>query len=247
MRSILSVKELSVNYGPKLALDNVSVNIPSGKIVGVIGPNGSGKTSFLKAILGLISSSSEYVKFKEAEVSKHLSQISYVPQRESIDWNFPVSVMDVVLMGRYSKKSLFRRSNLQDKKKALEALDLVGLADLGKRQIGQLSGGQQQRTLVARALARDAELFLLDEPFAGVDANTERTLLQLFGEMTDQGKSVVMVHHDLYAVKNYFDHIILLCNKLIADGEVDDVLTQENLNKAYGGLMSFLNIQEKNA
>jgi manganese/zinc/iron transport system ATP- binding protein len=240
MSAILNIHDLSVSYGEKVALKELSLDLPESQIIGVIGPNGSGKTSFLKSILGLIKLESGTVLYRGQEVSKMLDYISYVPQRESIDWNFPASVMDVVLMGRYSKKSLFKRSTTEDRRKAIEAIEKVGLLDVKDRQIGQLSGGQQQRTLVARALSRDADLLLLDEPFAGVDASTENTLLELFKTMSSEGKSLLIVHHDLYAVKSYFDYILLLKNELIAQGPVKEVLTQETLAKAYGGIMSFL-------
>ncbi len=239
MKNIIELQDLSISYGKHLALEALSLKIPKGQIIGIIGPNGTGKTSLLKAIMGIVPSPSGKILIDGKSSKTQLHRMSYVPQRESIDWTFPASVMDVVLMGRYSKKSLFRRSSRLDKEKAIEAIHLVGLNDLRKRQIGQLSGGQQQRCLVARSLAKDADIFLLDEPFAGVDANTEKTILNIFDSMKSEGKTIILVHHDLYTAQQYFDHIVLLKNKLIAEGPTEEVMTQEVLSKAYGGLLSF--------
>lgn len=232
--NLLEIENLYLRYGNTIALSLDHVGIPSGQIVGIIGPNGSGKSSLLKAIMGLIKLDSGVIRFEGSEVKKQLHRIAYVPQREGIDWDFPISVFELVLMGRYSAKSLFRRSSKEDKQKALEAIELMGLQSLKDRQIGQLSGGQQQRSLLARAIARGADLFLLDEPFAGVDAASEQTIFEILRKLRSKGKSVVLVHHDLYSAYKYFDHVLLLNNTLIASGPAAEVLNTDKLSQAYG-------------
>ena len=190
--------------------------------------------------MGLVAPSSGYVKLFGAELSQVRSQISYVPQRETVDWDFPASVLDVVLMGRYNPKNMFKRTSKEDLSIAQEALQKVNLMDFAKRQISQLSGGQQQRVFIARALAQQAELYIMDEPFAGVDAATEEAILQILLELKNQGKTVVMVHHDLQTASDFFDWVVLLSNRLVASAPTDQVLIPALLQEAYGGKLTIL-------
>lgn len=251
MKTAIETHNLTVSYNRRPVLWNIDFKIPVGQITGIIGPNGSGKTTLLKAIMGLVNTSSGYVKIFDAELEEVRSKISYVPQRESVDWDFPASVMDVVLMGRYSKKNLFKRISKADYDLAAEALEKVNMLAFSHRQISQLSGGQQQRVFIARSLAQGADLYILDEPFVGVDAATEEAILLLFSEMKQQGKTVVVVHHDLQTAKDYFDWIVLLNTRLVASGPKEEIFKDELLQEAYGGKLNVLTkvgdlIKEKN-
>lgn len=237
---ILEVHNLTVAYNASPVLWNIDFTLPKGQLTGIIGPNGSGKTTLLKSIMGLVPLSSGFVKLFDQSLDNVRNKISYVPQRETVDWDFPASVMDVVEMGRYSKKNIFRSISKEDKQTAAEALEKVGMQDYAKRQISQLSGGQQQRVFIARALARQAELFLLDEPFTGVDAASEEAILKLLIEMKNEGKSIIVVHHDLHTAKAYFDWIVLLNTRLVASGTKDDVFNSDLLQEAYGGKLTLL-------
>lgn len=236
----LETHNLTVSYNRRPVLWNVDFNLPAGQITGIIGPNGSGKTTLLKAIMGLVKPSSGYVKIFDQELNDVRERISYVPQRESVDWDFPASVMDVVLMGRYRSSNLFKKIGQKDKDIAAEALEKVNMLEYSNRQINQLSGGQQQRVFIARSLAQGADLYILDEPFVGVDAATEEAILALFSEMKEQGKTVVVVHHDLQTAKAYFDWIVLLNTRMVAAGPKEEIFNEELLQEAYGGKLNVL-------
>lgn len=237
---ILEVHDLTVSYNRKPVLWGIDLTMPKGVLTGIIGPNGAGKSTLLKTIMGLIPVSSGYVKLFDKELNDVRDKVSYVPQRESVDWDFPASVMDVVLMGRYSRLGLFKRPRKADKDVAMECLKKVGMEPFVNRQISQLSGGQQQRVFLARALAQDADIYFMDEPFAGVDAATEAAIIQLLREMTSKGKTVVVVHHDLQSAADYFNWIFLLNMRLVASGPTEKVFTPGLLQETYGGKLTLL-------
>lgn len=236
----LEVHDLTVAFDRKPVLWNIDLTIPQGKIVGIVGPNGAGKSTLIKAVMDILPLSSGYAKLFDQPIENVRRRISYVPQRESVDWDFPASVMDVVLMGRYSKIGLFKRPRKADRDAALDSLKKVGMEAFANRQISQLSGGQQQRTFLARALAQQADIYFMDEPFAGVDAATEKTIINLLRDMANSGKTVVVVHHDLQSVTTYFDWVIMLNTRLIASGPTENTFTQENLHETYGGKLTLL-------
>jgi manganese/zinc/iron transport system ATP- binding protein len=236
----LEVHDLTVAFDRKPVLWNIDLTIPQGKLVGIIGPNGAGKSTFIKAIMGLLPLSSGYCKLFDESLDTVRHRVSYVPQRESVDWDFPVSVMDVVLMGRYGKIGLLKSPRKADIDVALDCLKKVGMESFANRQIAQLSGGQQQRTFLARALAQQADLYFMDEPFAGVDAATEKAIITLLQSMTEANKTVVVVHHDLQSVTNYFNWVILLNTRLIASGPTESTFTQKKLQETYGGKLTLL-------
>ncbi|WP_337098113.1 metal ABC transporter ATP-binding protein [Paenibacillus sp. YIM B09110] len=238
--SPLSVNGLTVAYQKKPVLRNVTFEINEGELIGVIGPNGAGKSTLMKAALGLIPSIGGEVLVYGKPYKEQRKLIGYVPQRESVDWDFPTNALDVVMMGRYGHLGWFRRPSAKEKAIALECLSKVGMADFADRQISQLSGGQQQRVFLARALAQDAKLYFMDEPFAGVDAATEKAIITLLQELKRQGKTVVVVHHDLATVQDYFDSVLLLNVELQAFGATDQVFTQDQLQRTYGGRLAFL-------
>lgn len=237
---VIEVHDLTVSYHKKPVLWSVDFDIPQGSIVGIIGPNGAGKSTLIKAMMDLVSISSGYVKLFDKELDEVRHRISYVPQRESVDWDFPASVLDIALMGLYKQKGIFKRFTSKDKEKAMDALKLVKMEHLADRQIAQLSGGQQQRAFLARSLAQDADLYLMDEPFAGVDAATESSIIDLLRQMKTEGKTVLVIHHDLQTADDYFDWIVLLNKHLVACGPVEEVFTRELLQKTYGGQLSIL-------
>ncbi len=236
----LRIRDLTVAYHRKPVVWDIDLAIPPGKLAGIIGPNGAGKSTLIKACLDLIpKTSGEVMMFGEA-YARQLKRVGYVPQRESVDWDFPVSVLDVVAMGTYAQLGWFRRVNQRSKTLAMQALQRVGLEDYAQRQISQLSGGQQQRTFLARTLVQDADLYFMDEPFAGVDAATERAIVVLLQELQSRGKTCLVVHHDLATVPQYFDWTILLNMRVVASGPTVDVFHPENLRKTYGGKLSLL-------
>lgn len=237
---VLEVHDLTVSYDKNPVLWNVDFSIPKGKLVGIIGPNGAGKSTMLKSVMGLVDKQSGYVKVFNKDLDDVREQISYVPQRESVDWDFPASVLDVVLMGRYGRRGLFKRITKEDKQIALDSLAKVNMQDYAKRQIAQLSGGQQQRVFIARSLAQQANLYLMDEPFAGVDASAESSILNLLQEMRAEEKTIMVVHHDLQSAYEYFDWVILLNMRLIASGPKEEVFTPELLQETYGGKLTLL-------
>ncbi|MGE6204946.1 metal ABC transporter ATP-binding protein [Guptibacillus hwajinpoensis] len=236
----INVSNLTVAYDRKPVLQEVTVEMPEGKLIGVVGPNGAGKSTLIKAILGLIPTASGSVEIYGKPYRTQRKLVGYVPQRGSVDWDFPTNALDVVLMGRYGHIGWFRRPGKKDTAIAMQALDKVGMKEYANRQISQLSGGQQQRVFLARALAQDATVYFMDEPFVGVDAATEKAIISLLNELKAQGKTVLVVHHDLQTVKEYFDWTLLLNKRKIALGPTEDVFTIENLQKTYGGRLSFL-------
>ncbi|MEX3714187.1 metal ABC transporter ATP-binding protein [Cytobacillus horneckiae] len=236
----VDVKNLTVAYQKKAVLKNVTFTVPEGKLIGIIGPNGAGKSTLIKAVLGLIPKASGEVKIYNKKYRAKDRIVGYVPQRGSVDWDFPTSALDVVLMGRYGHVGWFKRPSKQDKQIARECLEKVGMEGYADRQISQLSGGQQQRVFLARALAQDAKVYFMDEPFVGVDAATERAIIDLLNELKSQGKTVLVVHHDLQTVKDYFDDCLLLNVETIASGPTEQVFTMENLHQTYGGKLAFL-------
>ena len=236
----LAINDLTVAYDRKPVLWDISIELPAGKLVGVIGPNGAGKSTLIKAVLDLVPAASGQVLVFGKPYRKNRRRVGYVPQRESVDWDFPVSAVDVVAMGLYGRIGWCLPVTKKYRRIALEALDRVGIADLANRQISHLSGGQQQRTFLARALVQDADLYLMDEPFAAVDAATERAIVKILQELRRAGKTMVIVHHDLHTVPEYFDHVILLNMRVVAMGPTRDVFTTENLQKTYGGKLTLL-------
>lgn len=237
----LEASHLSVNYGKTPVLWDISLEVPSGKLVGIIGPNGAGKSTFIKAALGLIPPLSGKVCFFGKPLKKVRQRVAYVPQRESIDWDFPVTVLELVLMGRYGRLGLFQRPKKADHVAAEHYLDVVGMKGYAHRQISQLSGGQQQRVFLARALLQEADLYFMDEPFTGVDIATEAVLVQTLKELKREGKTVFVVHHDLHNATEYFDWLLLLNMRLVSYGEAQKVFTPENLNLTYGKSSIYLN------
>lgn len=236
----LSVSGLSAAYQKKPVLRNVSFEVNEGELIGVIGPNGAGKSTMIKAALGLIPTIGGEVLVYGKPCKEQRKLIGYVPQRESVDWDFPTNALDVVLMGTYGRLGWFGRPKAKEKALALECLEKVGMGDFADRQISQLSGGQQQRVFLARALAQNAKLYFMDEPFAGVDAATEKAIITLLQELKKQGKTVIVVHHDLATVQQYFDSVLLLNVELQAFGPTKDTFTREQLQRTYGGRLAFL-------
>lgn len=236
----LSISDLTVAYHRKPVIWDIAVEVPPGSLVGVVGPNGAGKSTLLKACLGLMPVTSGRVKFfgKPYQDTRH--RVAYVPQRESVDWDFPILAIDVVAMGLYRKIGWFMPVRKTHLDAAQAALDRVGIGELAKRQISQLSGGQQQRVFLARALVQQADLYLMDEPFAAVDAATETAIVEILKQMKSDGKTAVVIHHDLQTVRDYFDYVVLLNMRVVASGKVDDVFTAENLQKTYGGRLTLL-------
>jgi manganese/zinc/iron transport system ATP- binding protein len=231
----LVVKGLTISYGEKPAVFSVDAKFPAKAMSAIIGPNGAGKSTLLKASLGLIPRLSGEVLVFGRPIESTRKRIAYVPQRTSVDWDFPISVIDVIKMGLYRKVGLLGRLSGKMKQKAHECLKRVGMLDFHERQIGQLSGGQQQRVFLARALAQDADLYLLDEPFSGVDSATERAIVEVLNFLKSEGKAIVAVHHDLSTVNDYFDHVFLMNVRRIAEGPVNTTFTSENLNATYNG------------
>jgi manganese/zinc/iron transport system ATP- binding protein len=236
----LAVQDLTVAYHRKPVLWDVDLALPEGRLIAVVGPNGAGKSTFIKAVLGLIPRASGRVTIYGRPYEKQRRLVGYVPQRESVDWDFPVNALDVVAMGLYGRIGWFRPVGRSHRRRALEELEKVGMAAYAQRQISQLSGGQQQRVFLARALAQDADLYFMDEPFAGVDVATERAIIALLKELKAAGKTCVVVHHDLQTVPTYFDHVVLLNMRVVEAGPVDTVFTEENLKKTYGGKLTLL-------
>ncbi len=231
----LCVRDLNVAYRRKVVLWDATADFPSGQLVAIVGPNGAGKSTLLKAALDLIPSVSGAVTFWGKPYQEVRQRVAYVPQRESVDWDFPVNAREVVTMGLYRKVGWFRPVRQVHRDRAQLALERVGLGDFGDRQISQLSGGQQQRVFLARALVQEADLYLMDEPFASVDAATEKAIVQVLHDLKDSGKSVVCVHHDLETIRDFFDYAVLLNMRVVTQGNIEKVMTRENLAVAYGG------------
>ncbi|MBP9853242.1 MAG: metal ABC transporter ATP-binding protein [Candidatus Omnitrophica bacterium] len=236
----IDVTDLTVAYQEKPVLWDVDFQAPKESMLAIVGPNGAGKSTLIKAILGLIKPAAGRVLVLGQNYRAQAKLVGYVPQRGSVDWDFPTNVLDVVLMGRYGHLGWFKRPTQADRNLAMECLEKVGMKDFINRQISQLSGGQQQRVFIARAFIQDAPIYLMDEPFAGVDATTEKSIITLLRDLRKKGKTVICVHHDLQTLREYFDHVLLLNVRAVALGKVTDVLTKENLRRTYGGRAAFL-------
>jgi manganese/zinc/iron transport system ATP- binding protein len=236
----IQVTDLTVAYRYQPVLWDIDLDVPSGVLLAIVGPNGAGKTTLMRAILGLVRPAAGSVRVFDRPIEEQRRLVGYVPQRGSVDWDFPATVLDTVLMGTYRALGWFRRPGVVERNRALEALRTVGMEPFARRQISQLSGGQQQRVFLARALVQDARVYLMDEPFQGVDATTERTIISLLRGLRSAGKTVVVVHHDLQTVPEYFDWVALLNVRRIAAGPVAEAFTARNLRLAYGGRVAFL-------
>jgi ABC-type Mn2+/Zn2+ transport system ATPase subunit len=231
----ISLENVTVSYGHKPAILGVSLGILPGQVVGIIGPNGAGKTTLLKAIMKLLPVDRGRILIFGNPVEKSRKLMAYVPQRESVDWDYPIVVSDVIMTGRYPHIGWIRRPRKVDFEIVNRCLEQVGMREYSNRQIGELSGGQQQRVFLARALAQEAEILLLDEPFVGIDASTEQTIFKLMRELRDKGKTVLVVNHDLGNAVNYYDTLVLINQRVIAYGPASEVFTPELLSKTYGG------------
>lgn len=240
MTTHIKVEGLSVNYGTKRVLTNIHLQIDSGNVYGVIGPNGAGKSTLFKSILGLIEYNSGKIEVLGDEIDDVRKQIAYVPQKDEVDWQFPATVIDIVLMGRYPYKKVLQRMSKEDYAIAENALEQLGIANLADRQIGKLSGGQQQRVFIARALCQQADIFFLDEPFVGVDILTEEKIISILKSLAEQGKTILVVHHDLSTVAAYFNKVILLNQRLIEYGDTDVIFNEQNIAKTYGPQLTIL-------
>lgn len=236
----LHVEDLTVSYRNDPVLWDIDLDVPPGVLAAIVGPNGAGKSTLLKAALGLVPPVAGHVRFFGRRFSELRQRIGYVPQRQSVDWDFPASVLDVVMMGLYGRLGWLRRPGRRERVTAMDALRRMGMQDFAERQIAELSGGQQQRVFLARALVQEADLYLLDEPLAGVDATTEAAIIALLRELRAEGRTVVVVHHDLQTVRRYFDWLVMLNLRIIAQGPVAEVYTAENLRRTYGGQIALI-------
>lgn len=228
------VEGLSVSYDKKRVLSNVYLRLEEGKLIGVLGPNGAGKSTLFKSILGLISNNTGTITIFGKPISESRKRIAYVPQRDEVDWTFPATVRDIVMMGRFPAKTIWQKMDAIDHRKAQEAMEELSILDLADRQIGALSGGQQQRVFLARALCQEADILMLDEPFVGVDITTEEHIIRVLRKLSKEGKTLLVVHHDLSSVKEYFDQVILINQRLVAYGDTDTTFVAENIAKTYG-------------
>lgn len=240
MKNAITVSDLHVSYYGKEVLHNIEFTIPEGRSVGIIGPNGAGKSTLLKSLLNLIAKDKGEITILGGGLKEVRKRIAYVPQRSTIDWDFPITVKDTVLIGTYPTIGVLKRPRKIEKKWALKCLEKVDMVEFRDRQIGELSGGQQQRVFLARALAQRADLFLLDEPFVGIDVTSEEMIVKILKELRDEGKTILVVHHDLNKAEKYFDELLLLNKELIAAGSVKEVYTPHTIAKAYGSQLSFL-------
>ncbi|MDX2160201.1 MAG: metal ABC transporter ATP-binding protein [bacterium] len=234
------IEDLTVAYREEPVLWDVDLTIPAGALMAIVGPNGAGKSTLIKAMLNLVERAAGHVHIFGKTYPEQRHRVAYVPQRGSVDWDFPTNALDIVMMGRYGHLGWIKRPGKRDREIALGALHKVGMQNFAQRQISQLSGGQQQRVFLARALAQDADIYIMDEPFQGVDATTERAIVGVLKELQAHGRTVVVVHHDLETVPQYFDHVLILNVKAIAAGRVEAVFTPENLRAAYGGRVDML-------
>lgn len=235
------VEDLTVSYRSTPVLWDIDLDVPPGVLAAIVGPNGAGKSTLIKAMLGLTDKAAGHVYILGEPARQARGRVGYVPQRTTVDWDFPVTALDVAMMGLYGRLGWVRRPGRRHQEEALAALERVGMQDYAQRQISQLSGGQQQRVFLARALLQQAEVLFLDEPMAGVDATTERVIISLLRELRDSGRTVIVVHHDLQTVTTYFDWLVLLNVRVIAQGPVNEVYTADNLRRAYGGQIALLN------
>jgi manganese/zinc/iron transport system ATP- binding protein len=236
----LSIQDLTVAWSRKPVIWDVEFDVAPGQLVGIIGPNGAGKSTLLKAVMDLVPRASGRIEVFGRSWRQNRHRVGYVPQRESVDWDFPVSVLDVVTMGLYSRIGWFRPVLRRHRELAMRALERVGIGEYANRQISQLSGGQQQRTFLARALVQEADLYLMDEPFSAVDAATEQAIVGLLREMRAAGRTALVIHHDLHTVPDYFDSVVLLNMRVVAQGPTATVFTRENLERTYGGRLTLL-------
>lgn len=239
-KTAFEVHDLTVSYDKKPVLWNVDFKIPTGKLVAIIGPNGAGKSTLLKTSFGLIPHLSGWIKFFDRTYSEVRKNVAYIPQKESVDWDFPATVFEVALMGRYGHLGWFKRPGESDKRKAMHALEQVGMEHFKDKNIRDLSGGQQQRVFLARALAQEAEMYFLDEPFSGVDVATEKAIVNLLKELRKDNKTILVVHHDIQTVREYFDWVVMLNVNLVAVGPLESTFTRENLDRTYGGKLNML-------
>lgn len=230
----ITIEGLSVSYDKKRVLSNVYLRIEEGRLIGVLGPNGAGKSTLFKSILGLISNNTGTITIFGKPISESRKRIAYVPQRDEVDWTFPATVRDIVMMGRFPAKTIWQKMDAIDHRKAQEAMEELSILDLADRQIGALSGGQQQRVFLARALCQEADILMLDEPFVGVDITTEEHIIRVLRKLSKEGKTLLVVHHDLSSVKEYFDQVILINQRLVAYGDTDTTFVAENIAKTYG-------------
>jgi manganese/zinc/iron transport system ATP- binding protein len=240
----LHIEDLTVSYQSKPVLWDIDLDIPPGVMAAIVGPNGAGKSTLIKTVLGLIKSAAGHIYIHGKPYQEQRRKVGYVPQRSSVDWDFPTTVLDVVMMGLYGNVGWFKRPAKAERDKTLQALTQVGMESFVNRQISQLSGGQQQRVFLARALVQDADVYFMDEPMAGVDATTERAIISLLKDLRSAGKTLIVVHHDLQTVADYFDWMVLLNVRVIAQGAIKDVYTTENLRSAYGGQIALLQERE---
>lgn len=229
----IEIKNLTVAYGENIVLEDINLKIERGDFLALIGPNGAGKSTLLKTILSLLKPITGEIKINGKSYKEERKRIAYVPQRGSVDWDFPTTLFDVVEMGSYGRVGFFKRINKKEKKNVEIAIEKVGLSEFKDRQISELSGGQQQRTFLARAILQDAEIYLMDEPFQGVDSKTEKAIIEILKDLKKMGKTLIVVHHDLQTVNSYFDKVALINKKLIATGSVKDVFNDENVEKTY--------------
>lgn len=234
---IISVDDLTVAYNNKTAVRHLNIDVKAGSLTAVVGPNGAGKSTLMKAIMKLIKPTSGQTSVMDDTSKKSLKNIAYVPQKGDVNWDFPATVLDVVIMGRYVHKGWFKRPNSEDKRIALNALETMKMTDYKDRQISELSGGQRQRVFLARAIAHDASIYLMDEPLQGIDITTEKLIIDTMKELQQKGKTFLVVHHNLNTVPEYFDHVVILNKKIIASGPVKDVWSQDNIDAAYYEMM----------
>ena len=233
--SAVTVDGLTLSYEDEAVVDELSCSLPAASLIGIIGPNGAGKSTLIKAIVGAKKPDRGSISIYGKPAAKGRKMLTYVPQRGSVDWDFPITAEQVVRQGRFNSTGLLGRFGKDDREAVRQAMESVEIVDLAERQIGALSGGQRQRVFLARALAQGGELFVMDEPFAGVDASTESAIVDVLRELRQQGKTVIVVHHDLVTVRDYFDHLLLLNKRLIASGPTEEVFGEENLRRTYGG------------
>ncbi|EUB34497.1 MULTISPECIES: metal ABC transporter ATP-binding protein [Fusobacterium] len=222
----IEIRNLTVAYGENIALENLNLDVEAGSLMALVGPNGAGKSTLIKTIL-------KFLKQITGEIKINAKTLAYVPQRNSVDWDFPTTLFDVVEMGCYGRVGLFKRVNKEEKQKVLKAIEQVGMLDFKDRQISELSGGQQQRAFIARALVQEADIYLMDEPFQGVDSTTEKSIVDILKKLKSEGKTLIVVHHDLQTVPTYFETVTFINKSVIASGKIKEVFTQENIDMAY--------------
>jgi iron/zinc/copper transport system ATP-binding protein len=240
---MIEIRNLNVDYFGNSALENVNIDIPFGYTIGIIGPNGAGKSTFIKSLLEVIKKRSGTVMVEGKDISEYKRKIAYVPQKNDIDLTFPITVNDTVLTGTYPNLRIFQRPGKKERQRVEECMAMVDISDLANKQISNLSGGQLQRVFIARALAQKADVFFLDEPFVGIDLVSEKIIVKLLKQLREEGKTILIVHHDLHEVEEYFDKVIILNKKLIAFGDVKDTFTADNILNAYGASLGNLVIK----